>query len=145
MKVLKTCRQCSSTEPGAKFRKYRHTCQKCESVNATAWAKRNMSKKLANNKRYLSSELGKAAVYKSSIRFKEKFPEKRTAHLRVQTAIRNGTLKKKPCEFCSNDKAQAHHTDYSKPLEVNWLCARCHVKLHRFLMLAEREKNTPKV
>ena len=48
----------------------------------------------------------------------------------VQTALRNGTLVKSPCEMCGNEKVQAHHCDYSKPLEVMWLCKRCHCLWH---------------
>lgn len=37
----------------------------------------------------------------------------------------NGVLVRQPCEVCGS-KAQAHHNDYSKPLEVRWLCPLHH-------------------
>jgi hypothetical protein len=57
-------------------------------------------------------------------------PEKRYARIKVGNAIRDGKLIRKPCQMCGA-KAHAHHTDYSKPLEVIWLCATHHGEQHR--------------
>lgn len=43
--------------------------------------------------------------------------------------LRRGKLERKPCEVCG-EKAQMHHNDYSKPLEVTWLCRKHHLELH---------------
>ena len=32
---------------------------------------------------------------------------------------------------CGVVKVQAHHEDYTKPLEVTWLCSACHAKVHK--------------
>src|SRR5580765_3386225 len=45
-------------------------------------------------------------------------------------AIRNGTLVRQPCSQCAAVKAEAHHEDYNKPLDVVWLCAGCHRRRH---------------
>ena len=60
-----------------------------------------------------------------------RYPEKRKARAAVQYAIKIGRLTRGVCEDCSAEKVQAHHADYSKPLEVTWLCARCHGRRHR--------------
>jgi hypothetical protein len=49
----------------------------------------------------------------------------------VRVAIRNGSITKDPCVICKEKKVQAHHQDYSKPLEIVWLCAKCHTKAHK--------------
>lgn len=46
---------------------------------------------------------------------------------------KRGLLKPKPCEDCSSEKVEKvekHHADYSKPLDVTWLCRPCHLKRH---------------
>ena len=55
---------------------------------------------------------------------------KRKANRAVQRAIVSGKLiRPTSCEECgSAGKIDAHHEDYSKPLEVNWLCKKCHHK-----------------
>jgi hypothetical protein len=45
-------------------------------------------------------------------------------------AIRRGELVRQPCEVCGNPRSHAHHDDYSKPLEVRWLCAGHHKRWH---------------
>lgn len=54
---------------------------------------------------------------------------------RVCSAVRDGRLTRAPCERCGGtEDIEGHHPDYSKPLEVEWLCRACHRALH----LAER-------
>lgn len=65
-------------------------------------------------------------------KFRAANPEKYKAHLLVNNAIRKGTLIKKPCEVCNTtEHVHGHHDDYTKPLEVRWLCAEHHVAHHR--------------
>lgn len=52
------------------------------------------------------------------------------AHAAVAAAIRDGHLTPAPCELCGQE-AVAHHDDYSKPLEVRWLCRAHHSQWHR--------------
>ena len=61
----------------------------------------------------------------------EKNPEKRKTHIIVRNAIRSKKLIKTPCVVCGNSRSEAHHEDYSKPLEVIWLCRTHHAERHR--------------
>lgn len=60
-------------------------------------------------------------------------PEKRLAHKLVEGALNSGDMKKHPCEFCGSPDVHAHHADYDKPLDVNWLCCSCHARVHSIL------------
>lgn len=56
-------------------------------------------------------------------------PKKVKARTAVATAKDAGRLMPRPCEICGA-AAQAHHTDYDKPLEVRWLCSKHHAMEH---------------
>ncbi len=48
----------------------------------------------------------------------------------LHRAIRRGSISQQPCEVCGDTKSHAHHEDYSKPLDVNWLCRFHHMIEH---------------
>jgi hypothetical protein len=61
----------------------------------------------------------------------ERYPERVAARRAVLDAKSKGTLKvPSKCSDCGKKaKVQAHHKDYSKPLDVTWLCDQCHRKI----------------
>ena len=59
-------------------------------------------------------------------------PERTRAGVIARRACKMGILKKQPCFICgSRKKVEKHHDDYSKPLDVTWLCRPCHRLLDR--------------
>lgn len=56
--------------------------------------------------------------------------EHHKARWQVHRALEAGRLIRCPCEVCGAPKVDAHHDDYSKPLEVRWLCRPHHVEHH---------------
>lgn len=56
--------------------------------------------------------------------------EKDAARAQVNRAVRQGTLARGACEVCGKEGGAGHHDDYSKPLEVRWLCGVHHGLLH---------------
>lgn len=76
----------------------------------------------------------KGGVAKDHYRYKRRFaaknPEKVRAHNLVAYAKAVGKLVPQPCEECGAAQAHAHHEDYSKPLEVRWVCQLCHNRHH---------------
>lgn len=57
--------------------------------------------------------------------------ERKRAMAVVGAAFEHGRLVRQPCEVCGTTTwpVDAHHDDYTKPLDVRWLC-RSHHKLH---------------
>jgi hypothetical protein len=57
---------------------------------------------------------------------------RKRANSMVFEAILRGDLVRQPCEACKvpGSHAEAHHDDYSKPLDVRWLCKGCHKRHH---------------
>jgi len=52
----------------------------------------------------------------------------------VENHLARGKLEKMPCERCgSSVNVHAHHDDYSRPLDVMWLCAKHHKERHKEL------------
>jgi hypothetical protein len=65
----------------------------------------------------------KASTYQ--LRYRKLNPEKYRARNAVSNALRDGRLVRQSCLVCG-ERAQAHHEDYSRPLEVVWLCFKHH-------------------
>lgn len=55
-------------------------------------------------------------------------PDKYHARDAIANAIRAGYIVKPLyCTRCQKDcRVEAHHSDYSKPLDIEWLCTKCH-------------------
>jgi len=56
---------------------------------------------------------------------------KRAAHIITGNAIKYGKLIKQSCEVCGKKEVEAHHDDYSFPLDVRWLCRKHHSEHHK--------------
>lgn len=81
--------------------------------------------------KYVVNNPDKVSKAKNEYRLNNK--QKCIAHSRLQYAVDSQKIIKKPCEMCGNKKSQAHHDDYSKPLDVKWLCSKHHGLRHREL------------
>jgi hypothetical protein len=76
------------------------------------------------------TEGGRRTRYEQTLKSRQKFPEKNRARWMVGKALQSGTLIKQPCACGATQHVHAHHADYSKPLDVEWLCDRCHRTRH---------------
>jgi hypothetical protein len=69
-----------------------------------------------------------------------KIKEKERARNLAREALYNGTIKKLPCIICGDENVEMHHRDYSKPLEVDFLCKRHHILYHLIERQIEEEE-----
>jgi len=81
--------------------------------------------------RYFKTEKGKKFHQVSNSRYQQLYPDRVVANNAVKNAIRAGRLTRQPCEVCQELTVQAHHPDYAKPLDVQWLCPKHHRALHQ--------------
>ena len=124
------CKKCRYAKTGRAY--FLHNKEKCYE-NAAKWHKNNrdqINKK--NRERY---SIDRTTIIERDRRHAEKV---RAQHL-VQTYVRRGKIIKPPiCSICNceSKRIEGHHADYSKPMEVIWVCNRCHHNIH--LSLKER-------
>ncbi len=153
---MKTCKTCNTTKPYSDFYKhsqmtdgYLNTCKECKRKQQQEIRNNNLEyyqnydrnrpnkeERNEKNKQYLKTENGKLSHAKSIKRSKEKYPLKYKAKTAVGNAVRDGKLiKPTTCESCGaitlSKRLEGHHCDYSKPLEVMWLCIPCHKEWHK--------------
>lgn len=140
---MKQCFKCAETKPLSDF--YRHPAMgdghlnKCKSCACKDVRENRRTSTRAieydRERSRLPHRVAARAEYISQ--YVEKHRDKYVARYTLTNAVRDGRVKKLPCEFCGDAKVHGHHHDYSKPLDVTWLCCRCHRRLHA---LEDRKK-----
>lgn len=139
---MKICTSCNETKSLADFYKhqdmadgYLNRCKECHK----AYIKEHRT---ANAEYYRAYDRARAALphRKENAKrvieqWKQDYPERRAAHMKVLYALRSGKLERLPCWICGA-KAEAHHPDYSAPLDVVWLCPLHHKQTHAMVRAA---------
>lgn len=134
---MKPCIRCGLEKPIEEFYAHRkmadghlNKCKECCRADAVA----NRSRKLDYYRQYDKDRLQtlrrQVSIERHRRSYRDRYPHKRAAHIAVGNAIRQGRLVKQPCEVCGDSNVDAHHDDYSKPLEVRWLCRKHHLMEH---------------
>lgn len=146
----KPCRKCGVIKSLSEFHKHKqmgdghlHTCKECNKAYMreahakkmldSGWVILERARCRIKERQAIASgrrkKLTPEQKQKAMTNYKLKFPEKERAHDRVAKALASGKLNRHPCAVCGA-KAQAHHADYSKPLDVMWLCPKHHAEQH---------------
>lgn len=146
----KHCRRCNSTKPASEFSKrsrvkdgLQSCCKSCMSNiymekhseirerQQSAWSRyseENRDKLIAKNKQYRARN--KDALSAKKKLYFEHNPKKLAAKNSIHSHVLTGRIQRMPCEICGEEKAEGHHDDYDKPLEVRWLCKKHHARWH---------------
>lgn len=82
---------------------------------------------------YAKTEKGAAAHTRAKTAYMVKHPLRRAANNAVANAVRDGRLVRLPCIICGHSVVHGHHPDYSRPLDVVWLCVTHHNETHLML------------
>jgi len=146
---MKTCFKCNTVKPLNEF--YKHSrmadghlnkCQECTKKDNDEYLKRKMldphwqikERERQRNKQANRVKKGLVKTYK---REKVSWALRKEKYGEYHNAIRNGKIKQEHCAVCGKEKTQGHHEDYTKLLDVVWLCARHHQDRHIHLRNAK--------
>lgn len=127
---IKKCYRCGQ----AKESQSQSYCRACKLAYNAEHRNRDAWKKQAHdyqNNKYASDPAYREWVLANRKEYRRANKEKVSAQNKLNRAIANGTLVRGKCQVCGLSNADAHHYDYSKPLDVLWLCRLHHHRLHR--------------
>lgn len=132
----KRCFKCNAVKPASEF--YAHPqmadgrlgkCKECnkQDVQANYRLHRNQYAEYDRKRQQKPERRAAKLVYQHKHR--QQYPNKAKARYAVSNAIRDGRLMRCPCQLCgATEQIEAHHPDYSRPLDVRWRCFKCHRK-----------------
>ena len=146
------CKQCNTTKDAAEFYKSdKNRCKECIKERVRSHRQANLERVRAYDRMRGSiphrvaarADYRKTAAYAESHeaavkRWAARHPERKRATTAVHNAIRDGKLIPWPVcavpECCG--KPHGHHPDYSRPLDVVWLCDKHHKEAHALVRQA---------
>jgi hypothetical protein len=146
---MKTCAACGISKPLDDFHRIRKgddarvsNCRACANEKLRqrrlADPEGNRAYHLAYRRAWRANAANAARETEHARAWRTKNADRYAAHMAVAVAKQQGKLQAKPCEVCGNERADAHHDDYSRPLDVMWLCRLHHAERHKQLQGASQ-------
>ena len=147
--MIRTCKICGATsEKTAFYAKVNSRCAECHKAKVRQNRAENAERYKAydakrfqedprvkeRHKKYQATDAGKASMETARAKWLRENEEKRAAHVILGNRLRDGKITKPDaCEVCraTGVRIHGHHHDYSLPLDVKWLCPKCHTAEHR--------------
>lgn len=134
---MKQCSRCKEMKELIEFPKdssradgHKYYCKKCYNNMSKKWPSGQFEERRKVVANYRERNRDKINNYFQE--YRENNLEKCRAQDAVKVALRANQLNKADtCSKCGSSRnIQAHHEDYTKPLDIVWLCASCHKQLH---------------
>lgn len=150
---MKTCNTCSIEKDESFYYANTKRCKECtkEKVKANRLAnldyyqsydrnRPNKDERAKQSAEYNKTEKGKEVRKKATKNYR-KDKVRSQAHFDLNNAVKYGKiLKPSSCQNCGIDcNPHGHHDDYSKALDVRWLCNKCHTDFHNTVREKQRE------
>ena len=134
---MKTCFKCHQQKPFEGFYKhsqmadgYLNKCKECSKNDAIKQRYgENRTAILQYDRQRAKDPNRKESMRLRHIEYTKFFKERRNAQNKLRRAVLKGLIQRMPC-WCCGEKAEAHHPDYSRPLDVVWLCSSHHKQAH---------------
>lgn len=135
----KQCSKCGKKKSIADFYKraaskdgLRMQCKSCRLACQKTYYKAHRESRISYQETYRQTEHGKTVSKMAVAKYRRKYPDRHAARHAVSNALQTGRLKQLVfCESCGLPaKTEGHHSDYDRPLEVDWFCIPCHVEIH---------------
>lgn len=137
-------------------------CKKCQSLWHKKYYERNRKKLIAKRMQYYEKnkplEKFKSSLYQrknrkrctdNSKKWAIRNPQKNKEIIKRRTEnsvferrarklhnyhVNKGNIDREACCICGKKKAEAHHSDYNKPLDAMWMCKTHHAAWHRLFI-----------
>ena len=146
--MKKECFKCGVEKERSEF--YKHPqmgdgllgkCKACTKKDATEHRNKNIDRVRRYDIDRAKLPHRKANNAKMVKKYREENPLAGPAHNKVTRAVRSGKLiKPDSCSICGKiGMVHGHHRDYSKPLEVTWVCQACHKQIHKDIRRIAKE------
>lgn len=108
--------------PRAKVVYVQSKCKPCLLQYKREWNFKHRKKLNKQKRAYFRTQHGKEVHSRNSATYKKRYRGKCWARWTLNNAIRDGRIKRLPCEVCGNPKSEGHHKNYTEPFVVRWLC-----------------------
>lgn len=131
---LNKCKSCTKKDT------HNHREDNLERVREYDRNRPNKIERCEKQKEYAKTEKGKDVSAKGRNNYRYKYIDRYKAKVLFGNALRDGKVTRPDrCQHCNVECVQqGHHNDYSKPLDVVWVCVLCHTDFHNRVKELER-------